>query len=715
MFRFGFSQENKIINELTTKLSNSPKQDTLRIIVLLKLSTAYYGINPDKMLQYANESFQLSSKLNFKKGKGESYKLIGAANFTKGNLNEAENYFTKALTTFHEINYYKGIILCYSNLGGVKTVQNKYPEALKLYQNSIRVSEKANEKKLAAYANGNMGIIYSELKNYDLALENYNNALKIHTTENNSEGIAANLGNVGNVYFAKKDYDNAFLFFNKALEKNIEINNKFGIAREYGNIASVFIEQNKLSEAIDYHFKALKLNEELQNKKGIAVNYQRIGEYYLNQNKLEESLKYLKNANILATDVGIKDTQKESYNSLSDLYEKKGIMDSAYLYFKKYISIKDEIENESNRKQISRLEIQYEFDTKEEKYKTKQLLDEQNLKQQQLLIALNNSKLNESNKETDLVRLSFLKTQADLKTERFAKNVQKKQLTIAEKEIELKQKQIQINKVTLETKEKHKWFFISGLFLLAIIGSLLFYQSRNRKKTNEKLQLLNIELDEANKTKTRFFSILNHDLRGPVANLVNFLQLQKENPELLDEESTKRMQDKTMTGVENLLNSMEDILQWSKSQMQNYKPQPAVVLVSDLFEEVKNHFSSEEKITITFENFENIQINTDENYLKTIIRNLTGNAIKALIEIENPVIVWKSWQHNNQTLLSITDNGKGAELVQFKALYDDKEVVGIKSGLGLHLIRDLAKAINCEISVDSNKYSGTTFTLTFKV
>lgn len=67
-----------------------------------------------------------------------------------------------------------------------------------------------------------------------------------------------------------------------------------------------------------------------------------------------------------------------------------------------------------------------------------------------------------------------------------------------------------------------------GLGLLFIIGCLLFYQSRNRRKINEKLQLLNTELDEANKAKTRFFSILNHDLRGPVANLVFFLQLQKE-------------------------------------------------------------------------------------------------------------------------------------------------------------------------------------------
>lgn len=90
---------------------------------------------------------------------------------------------------------------------------------------------------------------------------------------------------------------------------------------------------------------------------------------------------------------------------------------------------------------------------------------------------------------------------------------------------------------------------------------------------------------------------------------------------------------------------------------------------------------------------------------------MTGNAIKALDKIENPNIIWKAWQENNFSYLSITDNGKGASDEQFKALYDDKEVVGIKTGLGLHLIRDLAKAIDCEISIDSKIDIGTTFTL----
>lgn len=149
--------------------------------------------------------------------------------------------------------------------------------------------------------------------------------------------------------------------------------------------------------------------------------------------------------------------------------------------------------------------------------------------------------------------------------------------------------------------------------------------------------------------------------------------------------------------------------------MEHFAPRYKKISVNSIFNDTKEHFSSEDKIKIEFE-FENskgIELFTDENYLKTIIRNLTGNAIKALNKIERPSIVWKVWQDENKIFLSITDNGNGADSKQLKGLYDDKEVIGIKSGLGLHLIRDLAKAINCEISVDSKKDIGTTFTLTF--
>ena len=239
----------------------------------------------------------------------------------------------------------------------------------------------------------------------------------------------------------------------------------------------------------------------------------------------------------------------------------------------------------------------------------------------------------------------------------------------------------------------------------------MFYQNQKRRKTNLVLTKLNAELDESNKVKIRFFTILNHDLRNPVSNLIQFLHTQKTTPELMDEETKTRIEAKTITGAEDLLSSMEDILLWSKGQMDNFKPQPKLITVNQLFEDTKKVFSGYQSITFDYQNSGNISLHTDENYLKTIIRNLTSNAINVFKSTQNPIITWKAWHENGQNYLSITDNGSGGTQEQFKALYDDTEVVGIKTGLGLHLIRDLAKAIDCKILVDTKENSGTIFTL----
>ena len=147
--------------------------------------------------------------------------------------------------------------------------------------------------------------------------------------------------------------------------------------------------------------------------------------------------------------------------------------------------------------------------------------------------------------------------------------------------------------------------------------------------------------------------------------------------------------------------------------METFTPQFRKTAIEVLFEETEKHFSNIENIEIVFENPESIILETDENYLKTIMRNLTGNAIKALDKTSNAKIIWKAWQENGNNYLSITDNGPGGTQEKFKALYDESQVIGIKSGLGLHLIRDLATAINCKIQVCSKPDAGATFTIIF--
>lgn len=82
---------------------------------------------------------------------------------------------------------------------------------------------------------------------------------------------------------------------------------------------------------------------------------------------------------------------------------------------------------------------------------------------------------------------------------------------------------------------------------------------------------------------------MNHDLRGPVSKIISYLQLQK-HPDILDEETNKRLQEQTIDGAENLLTSMEDLLLWSKGQMENFKPAPKLIQIDDVFNDTKKSF-----------------------------------------------------------------------------------------------------------------------------
>lgn len=269
-----------------------------------------------------------------------------------------------------------------------------------------------------------------------------------------------------------------------------------------------------------------------------------------------------------------------------------------------------------------------------------------------------------------------------------------------------------INNLKISEAKQRQVYFVVAIFAVLMIGGLFYKQSRNRKRHNAQLQILNEELVQANAIKARFFSIINHDLRSPVANLIHFLQLQKDSPDLMDQATKERLEHKTMESAENLLRSMEDMLLWSKGQMQQFKPVVSELKVRNVFAELKMHFAADERAEIRIDSDTETIIRTDFNYLLTILRNLTANAIKALEKVENPVISWSVKQENAHTVLTITDNGPGASQSQFKALYDSSEVVGIKTGLGLHLIRDLAQAIDCEIVVESDD-SGTEIRLFF--
>ena len=544
----------------------------------------------------------------------------------------------------------------------------KYKLPKKVYQNSLN----------------NISIIYNQLGDQDKATAY---AMKLIEFQEKNKlnpmkmGPYAQLGD--NLKLVKK-YDEALRYYKKALA--IATQNKVytDMAVIENSIGNLYDDMQKIPEAISHYETGLRYAEKTNYKLHQTDFLGNLGRMHRQLKDYAKAEKYLLKAEKICKELEVTAPLKVIYQALGDVYEGQKKYPLSETYYLKSLVIAKETGN---------FEGLYTINTS--------LAD--------LKSTTGNYKEAYQYKEAaGIAKDSTFKLETAENTENLLRKYESEK---KEQAIKTLSAQNTIKNLQIDNANKQRWYFVLGLLSLGIIGSLLFLQSQNRKKTNEKLQLLNTELDHANKVKARFFSILNHDLRSPVSSLIGFLHLQKDSPELLTEESRQRMENKMIASAENLLESMEDILLWSKGQMENFKPHPKSIRVSSLFDDIKNHFDSVENVSITFENPENLQLTTDENYLKTIIRNLTGNAIKALQKTPNAAIIWKAWHESNQNYLAITDNGPGGTKEQFKALYDEKEVIGIKTGLGLHLIRDLATAIDCKIEIDTNEHSGTTFTL----
>ncbi len=643
----------KLIDSLLVELPKM-KEDTLKVNLLNKLAYTYKFNNPENTLKYANIALFLSKKINYKEGIGVSYLNIGIYHRTKDDLKNGKLNFYNGLKLCTKkknlIQIYLGLFICYD-------FESNYPKALEFAYKGLKINEEIGDKRGVVKSYINISAIYLNLENYRKTIEINNKAIQLNKSLEIEVGSNVIYCNNGICYGELKEFDKAISSFNKAIEINLKTDNIGNLADCYDGLSGVYNQKGNDEKVIYYSNLAKKLNLESENRFDYAVNISQIGAAYLNMSKNEIN----------------KDLQKKLFEkAITNILE-------AIQINKELTSLDDLSVNYKNLSEVQKLLGNYKS----------------SLESHEQYVIYKDSVFNADNKET-------------------IKNLEDK------REIELRDNKLKINQLELKSKEKQKWYLLGGLGLLTVIGGLLFYQSRKRKQVNQKLETLNqnldaknLELDQANKAKTRFFGILNHDLRGPVANLVFFLQLQQESPEMLDAESIKRMQNKTMTGAENLLSTMEDILQWSKSQMENFKPQPKKIPVEQLFNDTKKVFSGYLKIDFEYQNPNNIEVFTDENYLKTIIRNLTSNAINVFTITENPKIIWKAWQENNVSYFSIQDNGPGANEDQFNALFEDSEITSAKSGLGLYLIRDMAKAINCEISVDSKIGEGTTFTLKF--
>lgn len=278
-----------------------------------------------------------------------------------------------------------------------------------------------------------------------------------------------------------------------------------------------------------------------------------------------------------------------------------------------------------------------------------------------------------------------------------------------------KQRQIERQQAQISLEKKQKTLYFSGLLLLMIISILLVIIYRNKKRTakilltkNRDLEHLNKELHEANASKAKLFSIISHDLRSPVSQVYQFLKLH-EHPEILNETEKKQLSSEVQQATKALLETMEDLLLWSKTQLNLFEPQIQPVNVYEVVMQgvALQKLNAEAKsIVVNVHVNPNERVMADPDYLQIIFRNVLHNAIKASLHATPITISYNA----HQLTLTVDNTGKPFDQSDYEQTI---RTTGL-SGLGLKLVSELSTKICIGVLFEALNEEGTRVNLMFK-
>ena len=247
---------------------------------------------------------------------------------------------------------------------------------------------------------------------------------------------------------------------------------------------------------------------------------------------------------------------------------------------------------------------------------------------------------------------------------------------------------------------------------------------KKAKKTislqNEELEKQREQLRELNASKDKFFSIIAHDLRNPIAGFLNLTDVLSTNFDVFSESENKDFITVMNQASKQLYNLLENLLQWSRSQTGNIDYEPRYISVKKMINEIID------ALMINIENKQlkiNIKVDdktiayVDENMITTVIRNLISNAIKFSPLGESINI--RCTQQDEFIVLAIIDNGVGIKKDDQNKLFRIDQHITTPgtadekgSGLGLILCKEFVEKNGGKIWVESEINKGSSFIFT---
>lgn len=598
----------------------------------------------------------------------------------------------QALNFSRKSEYRKGESLSLMCIGDYFSDKGELTKAISYYKRALKIAEEIGNMGLRLRNMNNLAGEYAYMGDYARALSGYLDGIALAVETDHKKMLSIMNENIANLYASQKDYDESLAFYKKVMQINTEVGNQVYIAETLSNLASVYADKGNLDYAMFNINKSISIFEKQKIDDWLAFSYEVKGKIYLKQNNYKWALYWYNQSEMLHKNLEDDRSKIDLFNGMAEAY------------------LGMEMDSLSEKYALQAFDISNRIRFMEGKRKCAKTLSNINKNKGDFKTALEYHEIFQQLSDT-LSRNENRKSLSMLKTK----------LDYDKQKLEL----IEENEKALAKQERYVNLTLAALLIFIVVTLLVHRGQKIQKKLNQQLQIKKATLEAREKelrenidTKNKLFSIIGHDLRGPIGALQGILNLLK-GGEIAKNEFLEFMP-KLTEDVDHIFFTLNNLLSWGQTQMNGAVTKPASVCLDSLVKDNINLLSEVAKnkaIKIKNEIGDNVQVWSDSNQVDIVIRNLISNALK--FTPDNGIITLRAEEHKEYWQVCVQDTGVGMDKITLEKLFSNTSnfsTYGTNNekgtGLGLSLCKEMVAKNKGTIWVESKLRIGSTFYFT---
>lgn len=544
--------------------------------------------------------------------------------------------------------------------------------------------------------------------NYRLSTEYGFKALKVFAKSEYQKEYCQSLLSVARTLLELGNSAKADELLKEAQQIAITVNERRLLAETYRERSYYLTELNELDSALVYSDKGLELFEALGDSLDASVLYSRKSRILFGKKDYVASRKFAFRGMLLDTLVGNRRGLAISYFQAAQNEHALRNFSNAERLLHHSIRINKEIGNLTSLVRAHELMATVLTETK----RHQDAVDHLQLASQFKDSLYNSEKSGQTQEMQSLYELEG----------------KENQIKLLEQEKAIQDQDVKNQKLVLIVLLVGMLFLVALLFFLTRLRTIqnktnLDLASKNIaiEQQKEEMQTQAEKLQQLNQLQTKLFSVISHDLRGPISNLQSLLDLLTKK--MLTAEEFVTISDKLKSNLNVTQRTLENLLSWALSQMDGIKTEKKALDINACIEEacrLMEEVANRKAIAIKTELATNLRVEADPDQLQLILRNLIHNGIK-FSKMGDEVKV-ETNRTNGHCIVSIKDSGIGMTKEEIETVTGAREHFTKRgtqqekgTGLGLLLCKEFIERNEGKMTIASTTGIGTEITFTLKL